>query len=93
MLSVPGPLLGGVLLEVEAAALGLAGFREAVQQLAADAAAAQQQLAASLQASEGDLAAALQVGGSGWRRLWSHMLACLCCMSLQQEPAAMQLCP
>jgi hypothetical protein len=61
LLSVPGPLLGGALQEVEQHRLGLVAFGEQVQQLARDAAAAQQQLAASLQDSEGDLAAAMQV--------------------------------
>ncbi|WIA15769.1 hypothetical protein OEZ85_002384 [Tetradesmus obliquus] len=60
LLSLPAPLLGGALEEVEQHRLGLAGFREQLQQLARDAAAAQQQLAASLQDSENDLAAALQ---------------------------------
>jgi hypothetical protein len=61
LLSVPGPLLGGALEEVEQHRLGLVAFGEQVQQLARDAAAAQQQLAASLLDSEGDLAAAMQV--------------------------------
>jgi hypothetical protein len=76
LLSLPAPLLGGALEEVEGHRLGLVAFTEQLEQMGRDAAAQQQQRAESLQDSEADLAAAMQVGGGrgrcgqGWRKFF-----------------------